>query len=107
MGKHAARREWVVRVLQPDRDGYFDIATSRAVILRCADVKFGPGWISCVVENADGSLLRATFPSDLVVEVDETIPAREIRAARRRLKQQDEDDKPQPMRSRRQDPAYR
>ncbi len=83
------------------------MATWPTKTLMCVDVHFGPGWLTCVVENPDGSLMRASFPMDMIVEVDELISAREVRAARRRLRQMAKEEKAQPARKRPRDPAYR
>jgi hypothetical protein len=82
---------FTVRVLQPNPDGFHDFGSSKEKLLQADDVHFGPGWVMLVNENADGSITRTTLPIDLIVEIVETITAREVRAAKRVLKGRDED----------------
>ncbi len=107
MGKQSDRRQFVVHVLQPDREGFYDLATSATKIIHCADVHSDGRTVTCYVENPDGSLLKASFPAELITEIDELVPAKAVRAAKRRLTQLK--DEPEKKRSKRgfQDPAYR
>ncbi len=57
MGKRNDRRQFVVHLLLPDRDGYYDMATSKTKMIHCAEVHSDGRTVTCYVENPDGSLL--------------------------------------------------
>lgn len=107
MSRGSAHPAFVVHVLEPDQGELGDLATWPTRILHCVDVRIAAGWITCVVSNSDGSMLKATFPTDLVVEVDELIAAREVRAARKRLRQRAKEPETGPTNRKPRDPAYR
>ncbi len=98
---------FTVRVLEPSSEGSYDLHWSKERILQADDVRFGPGWVMLVNLNPDHSLTRTTIPIDLVLSVVEAVSAREVRAARRRLKRQSTDADEKHPKKRLQDPAYR
>ncbi len=98
---------FTVRVLEPSSEGSYDLYWSKERILQVDDVRFGPGWVTLVNLNPDHSLTRTTIPIDLVVSVVEVVSAREVRAARRRLRRQRDDMDEEHPKKRAQDPAYR
>ncbi len=98
---------FTVRVLEPTPDGSPDLHSSKERILSADDIRFSPGLVTLVKFNADHSVTRTTIPTDLILEVVETVSAREVRAARRRLKRQSMEADEKHPKKRLQDPAYR
>ncbi len=107
MGAKEDRRVFIVHVLLPDADGFYDLASSKTRMIHCAEVHSDGRAVTCYVDNPDGSLLKATFPAELVTEIDELVPAKVVRAVRRRLRQAEDEVEHHSSKKHVHDPAYR
>ncbi len=98
---------FTIRVLVPCPDGSPDMRWLKEQILHADDVRLGPGWATLVSQGPGKAVTRITIPTDLVLEIVETVSAEELRAARRRLRRQRKEMGETIPKKRAQDPAYR
>ncbi len=107
VGAKEDRRVFIIHVLVTDADGFYDLASSRTRMIRCSEVHSDGRAVTCYVDNPDGSLLKATFPAELVTEIDELVPAKVVRAVRRKLRQAEDEVEHHSSKKHVHDPAYR
>ena len=79
-----------VRILLPDHDGLYDFGSSKSKVVVADSIDISdPRWLVVITEHEDGSITRTMYPMEIVIEVSETIAAKEVKKAKRFQKEHD------------------